>query len=238
MEQFKFAIGPYELFASVIGGLPLALAVYLAYDPTLSVQNISTIVQGNFSTQIALLFLLFSYLLGGLVQSLTWKYFMILCKIFKQNYHDYYGIMIENRNQMSEAPKPPLTGDHETLKSLEFEDKLVLLLREKVGNASNIHWIISRAKVYLREHNSPSAITAESYHASHVMYRNISFGFLLLGITILINLFRVGSVSFNPFPLIIISTTLSYLAFFRSLSFKQWHEKALLLGFYFAACDD
>jgi hypothetical protein len=238
MEQFKFAIGPYELFASVIGGLPLALAIDLAYDPTISAQNILTLVQGNFSTQIALVFLFFSYLLGGLVQSLTWKYFMALCKIFKQNHHDYYGMMIASRTQSAEDLKLLAADAAAGLKALNFEDNLALLLHKKVGYAANIDWINSRVKAYLREHNSPSAITAESYHASHVMYRNISFGLLFLGMTILTNLFRVGSFSLGSFLLILISIGLSYLAFFRSLSFKQWQEKALLLGFYFAACDD
>ena len=78
MEQFKFALGPYELFASIVGGLPLTLAICLAYNPTTSLQDIISIIQGNFSTQIAIVFIFFSYILGGLVQGITWKYFLIL----------------------------------------------------------------------------------------------------------------------------------------------------------------
>lgn len=235
MEQFKFALGPYELFASIIGGLPLTLAICIAFNPAINIQDSFSIIKGNFPTQIALVFILISYILGGLVQGITWQYFLILCKVFKQDYH-YFGSMIEDRNKSIEEIDKNIVNTN--LKTLEFEDKLILLLREKIGIPKKIDWLNPRINSYLKEHNRPSAITAESYQATHIMYRNISFGLLILGIIVLINLFRVRLFAFGPLVLILLSIVLSYIAFFRSLSFKRWHEREILLGFYFAACDD
>ncbi|MBD2464366.1 hypothetical protein H6G89_25505 [Oscillatoria sp. FACHB-1407] len=232
MEQFKFALGPYEVFASIIGGLPLTLAICLAFNPGIDLQAAISIIQGNFSTQIALVLILLSYLLGGLIQGITWKYFVFLCELFKQDYH-YFGSLIETRNRVIEEM------DKDThLKARDFEDKLTLLLREKVGIPKKIDWINPRVNSYLREHNRPSAITAESHQATHIMYRNISFGLLFLGLVSLINLLRANLFSVESLGLILLSIALAYIAFFRALSFKRWHERELLLGFYFAACDD
>ncbi|MCL1492076.1 MAG: hypothetical protein M1G31_15185 [Pseudanabaena sp. Salubria-1] len=66
------------------------------------------------------------------------------------------------------------------VKTLDFEDKLILLLREKIGIPKKISWMNARLTSYLKEHNRPSLITAESFQATHIMYRNISFGSLIL----------------------------------------------------------
>ena len=232
MEQFKFALGPYELFASIVGGFPLTLAICLAYNPTTSLQDIISIIQGNFSTQIAIAFIFFSYILGGLVQGITWKYFLILCQIFRQDYR-YFGNMIEDKNKSIKD-----IDETTDVKTLDFEDKLILLLREKIGIPKKISWMSARLTSYLKEHNRPSLITAESFQANHIMYRNISFGSLILSITILVNLFKVGQFSFYSLSFIILSIGLSLIAFLRSISFKKWHEREILLGFYFAAIDD
>ena len=39
MDLFKFALGPYEFFAAIIGGVPLVLAIVLLYNPAMSLQD-------------------------------------------------------------------------------------------------------------------------------------------------------------------------------------------------------
>ena len=39
MDKLKFALGPYEVLASIIGGSPLVLAIFLLYNPSGSLQN-------------------------------------------------------------------------------------------------------------------------------------------------------------------------------------------------------
>ena len=33
MDQFKFSLGPFELFSSIVGGVPLLIAGCLLYSP-------------------------------------------------------------------------------------------------------------------------------------------------------------------------------------------------------------
>jgi hypothetical protein len=229
MEQLKFALGPYETFASIVGGSPLILAIFLICNPYKNLQDIFLIIKSNLSIPVVLLVVFFSYVLGGSIQGITWRYFLFFCELFDQNYN-YFGNMISEKNalftQAVEIQAPPV---------LEFEDKLVLLLRDKVGIPKKMNWLNSRLTAYLKERSSQAVITAESHLANHIMYRNMSFGFLLLPIAILTNLLRTQSFTFEQPVLILLSLSISYMTFFRSLSFKRWHNRELLLGFYFSA---
>jgi hypothetical protein len=241
MDAFKFTLGPYELFASTIGGVPLVVVVYLLCNPAIALQGASSIFQGNFSIQMVIAFALVSYILGGIVQSVTWRYFLFLCKLFKRDYR-YFGSLLQDKAKTirahSEASAETLESKTASSTTLELEDKLVLLIQGKVGIPKKINWLIPRLESYLKEHNRPSIVTAESHQATHIMYRNLSFGLMLLGVTIFINLFRARLPAFETMALSLLSIGLSFIAFFRSLSFKKWHEREILLGFYFFACED
>jgi hypothetical protein len=231
MEQFKFSLGPYEIFASIVGGSPLVLAVFLICNPSNNLQNVFLTIKDNLSIPVVLLLVFFSYILGGSIQGITWKYFLFFCKFFHRDYN-YFGNMISEKNALLtqaaeiQAPSPSV---------LEFEDKLVFLLREKLGIPKNSDWLNDRLTAYLKEYSSQAVITAESYLANHIMYRNMSFGFLLLPIVLLVNLLRTRSFTFEQSVLILLFLLLSYMTFFRSLAFKGWHNRELLLGFYFSA---
>ena len=68
MEQLKFALGEYEIFASIVGGSPLVLAIFLICNPSNNFQNLLSTVNNNLSIPVALLIVFFSYILGSLVQ--------------------------------------------------------------------------------------------------------------------------------------------------------------------------
>lgn len=229
MEQLKFALGPYKIFASTVGGSPLVLGIFLVCNPSNNLQDVFLAIKNNLSIPVVLLVVFFSYILGGSIQGITWRYFLFFCKIFRRDYN-YFGNMISEKNalltQTSEIQAPSV---------LEFEDKLVLLLREKTGIPKNLDWLNARLTAYLKERSSQAVITAESYLANHIMYRNMSFGFLLLPIVLLVNLLRTRSFTFEQPMLILLFLLISYMTFFRSLSFKRWHNRELLLGFYFSA---
>lgn len=229
MEQFKFSLGPYEIFSSIVGGSPLVLAVFFICNPSNNLQDVFLTIKNNLSLPIVLVVVFFSYILGGSIQGITWRYFLFLCKLFRRNYN-YFGNMILEKNdlfmQADETQLPPV---------LEFEEKLVLLLREKVGIPKNLNWLNDRLTAYLKERSSQAVITAESYLANHIMYRNMSFGFLFLSITLLVNLLQTRLFTVGQPALIFLFLLISYMTFFRSLSFKKWHNRELLLGFYFSA---
>lgn len=233
MEQLKSALGPFELFASIVGGAPLAIAVFLIFNPAYTPYDLSLIVQNNLSGTAVLLLLFFSYILGGAIQGVTWRYFLALCKFFNHDYH-YFRAELFNRSPAAGSAAGPAgeTLDHP---ALEFEDKLVLLLREQMGMPKNIDWLDARLAAYLKAHDKASVTAAESHLANHIMYRNLSFGCVVLSVVVMINLFRAQSLTFEQPVLTLLLLGLAYVTFFRAASFKRYHQRDIVLGFYFTA---
>lgn len=230
MELLKFALGPYELFASVLGGLPLVLATFLLYNPAISLRAWVLLLQSSFSLPLIVLVAFFSYFLGTLIQGFSWKYFLALSRLLNQDFYYLSGPLIATGHARLKDVEA-----NADLTAFEFEDRLILLLREKVGIPKKISWIYSRIYAYLKENGSPSVLSADLYQASHIMLRSISFGMLVVGGVILLNLFRVNAFSWEQLALALAAVALAYVAFLRSSSFKRWHSRDLLLGFYFAA---
>lgn len=233
MELLKFALGPYELFASILGGMPLVLAIFLLYNPAISLRAWVLLLQSSFSLPLIVLLAFFSYFLGMLMQGFTWKFFLALSKLLNR---DFYYL----RSQLIAANYARLKEVEASadLAAFEFEDRLILLLREKIGIPENVSWIYARIYAYLKEKGSPAVISADVYQASHIMLRNISFGLLVVGGVILLNLLRIKVFSWEQLVLAGAAIALAYVAFLRSSSFKRWHSRDLLLGFYFAAYKD
>ncbi|PZO60342.1 MAG: hypothetical protein DCF15_02325 [Phormidesmis priestleyi] len=230
MDQLKFSLGPYELFSSILGGMPLLLAFCLLYNPVSSIQELVPVVQKNSSIAIALSLLFISYILGGTVQSLTWRYFKLLCTLLNEDYRYFGNLIHEKENWLLQQ------GAQVDKSSLDFDGRLVLRLQEKTGISQENKFIESRVAAYLREHNRQASLSAAELHlANHIMYRSWSFGFCLLSVVLLINLFRTPTHPFEQWILPLLSLGFAYLTFFRALHFKRWNNRELLLGFYFAA---
>lgn len=229
MDQLKFTLGPYEFFASIIGGSPLFVALLLLFNPVASPQDLFLIFKNNLSTSTALMSAFVSYILGGGIQGISWRYFLALCRLFKRSYY-YFGDMIPQKHRIL-----PRNATEIADLELEFEDRLVLLLRDKTGIPNKINWLDARLTSYLKEHGSQASATAELHLVNHIMYRNLSLGFLILGLTFLFNILRVQSFILEQSILTLLLLSLSYTMFFRSLSFKKWHNRELLLGFYFSS---
>ena len=227
MEQLKYSLGPFELFASIVGGSPFILAGLLIYNPVESLIDLVPVIQNSGTVAIALTALFLSYIIGGTIQGLSWRYFLLLCRIFNQDYL-YFGTRLTVREQIlkqSDVSEP-----------LEFEDRVVLQLRDKIGIPKNLDWMNSRLKSYLREQNSPSVAAADTFIASHIMYRNLSLGCLILCVVNLLNAVRLGSL--EPLILTPVIAYSATLMFWRSISFKRWQNRTLILGFYFSVTKD
>ncbi len=230
MEQLKNSLGPYELFAAIIGGSPFILAVFLIYNPLESLMDLANVVQtlgsGGGALAIALTILFLSYIIGGTVQGLTWRYFLLLCRLFNKEYL-YLG------NQLIERDRALKQQEPQDASSLEFEDRLVLLLRQEIGIPKKSDWMNSRLRSYLRERNSPSVAASDTLIASHIMYRNLSLGCLIICLVSFVNAIRLGAL--EPLMIIPILGYAAYLMFWQSVSFKKWQNRDLILGFYFAS---
>ncbi|MEM8808674.1 MAG: hypothetical protein AAGF01_21880 [Cyanobacteria bacterium P01_G01_bin.38] len=233
MESFKFSLGPYEIFSSIIGGIPLFLAGCLSYNPVSSLQDLVPTVQNNASVAISLVILFISYILGKIIQGLSWWYFLRLCRFFNENYR-YFGNLNTHSKKLLEKPELNIAST-----SLSFEDRLVLLLHRRVGIPEKNSRLDARITSFLREHNRQAALsTAELHMATHIMYRGWSLGFFVLSLVLLINLFRTPTLTFEQWALPFGSLFFAYITFLRAVKLKQWHNRDLLLGFYFAASEE
>jgi multisubunit Na+/H+ antiporter MnhB subunit len=63
----------------------------------------------------------------------------------------------------------------------------------------------------------------------------LSFGFLVLALALVANIFRTPSVSFELVTLPLISLILCLSAFRRAVSFRRWRFREILLSFYHLA---
>jgi hypothetical protein len=231
MKSLNFSLGPFEIFAAIMGGLPLFFACFLLYHPTGSLQDLVPIVRQNASVAIAVVILSFSYVLGGVAQSPSWRYFLLLCKLFRQDFN-YFG-----HNPIQESNKRLLqAGMPLSLEALSFEDKLVVLLHKELDIQQETGWMAGRLKAYLREREKQSVLNdSERYLATHIMYRTWSLGFFAMSAVLVFNLFRVSPLTFELWLLPWGAIAFAFLTFYNAVKFKRWHSRELLLGFYFAA---
>jgi hypothetical protein len=230
MEQLKFTLGPYEFFAAIIGGSPLVIAIFLLLNPIRDLNDFFLTLSNQLSIPVVVAAAFCSYLLGGAIQGVSWRYFLFCCGRLHKSYR-YFGDMIALKNAQL-----PEVKELAEVSELEFEDKLVLLLRQEIGIPQNLNWLDARLMAYLKEMGSQALVTAELHLVNHIMYRNLSINFLILSAAFLLNLLRVQSSVLEQIVFIVLLLLIAYLTFFRSLSFKKWQNRELLLGFYFSVC--
>ena len=229
MDQPKFSIGPYELFSSIIAGVPLLLAVVLIYRPISGLRDLIPTIKDSSTIPVAVTFILTVYILGGLSSFATWRYFLLLCRVFKMDY-SYLGTTI-----LKKMAKINPDLDKVKIESLEFVDRLTALLLKKVGHIERLSHLDARLMPYLRLYALPTALVAESYLALHIMYRGLSFGFLILALALMLNILRTPSISFEQIMLPLISLVLCLSAFRRAVSFRRWRYREILISFYHLA---
>jgi len=229
MDQFKFSIGPFELFSSTMAGTPILFAIFLLYQPIASLRDIIPVIRANSMISIFVSLVIISYLLGGLCSAVTWRYFLYICKIFKIDY-SYLGMRILEKMKKIEKVPPDLR-----LEALDFEDRLIYLLIQKIGFVKRLSLLDARLISYLRLHSMQTVSIAESHLAIHIMYRTLSFGFLLLSFVLLINIFRTDNLTLELITLPIFSIVLSVAAFRMAVSFRKWRNREIVLCFYHLA---
>lgn len=209
----------------------MTLAVFIFLNPATNLKDLINTIPSSLTFQEAILLAVVSYFLGGLIQGITWKCFVIMCKFFRRDWQRF-----KDDAAFQKIKDYRLLHEESLIDKKDFEHKLALLVQEKIGIPQNIEWLDFRLHSYLKENNRPSSMTVDSHQATHIMYRNLSFGFLFLGVVLSINSFR--SFSFDKIFLLVIAVVLSYIALLRAISFKQWYRREALFGFYFAASNE
>ncbi len=229
MDQLKFSLGPYELFSSILAGAPQLLCLLLLYRPISGMAELLPIIKDNSSFSIAATIILSCYLLGSLSSGITWNYFLFLCWLFGVDY-SYFGKVVLQK--MAEIKSNP---ERMSAESLDFEERLAVLLLKKIGSIEALGMLDARLIPYLRLHSLPTISVVETYLAQHIMLRALSFGFLLLTIVLAINIFRVPVFRFEQILMLLGAFLISLLAFRRSISFRKWRYREILLTFYHLA---
>src|SRR5262245_27158093 len=93
MDQRNFSIGPYQLISSIIAGAPLLLTGIIIYQPISGARYLILTIKDASSIPVAVTLILSAYILGGLSSIVTWRYFLLLCRVFKMDY-SYLGNVV------------------------------------------------------------------------------------------------------------------------------------------------
>lgn len=232
MEQLKFSIGPYELFSSIIAGVPLSLAAFILYYPISSLRDLIPTIKNNSSFSILITLVMISYIIGGIQQGFTWQYFKITCNLLKKDYGHIGTSVMEKLGNMTRDEEQTNVGP------LSFEGQVAALLVKKIGTPDTIAQIDERLMPYIRKRDFANASAAESYLAIHIMYRNLSFGFLVLTLVLVINIFRVQAHNFEQYLLPLLCAVASYVSLSRSVAFRRWRFREIILSFYYLANEE
>jgi len=225
MDYFKYAFSPYQLFSSLISGVPILFCLFLLFTPAAELQayNLGK-VKDLFSISTLLLFIA-STIVGGSISGLTFGYFKILCKIFRKDYKFLEKKLLQNFDTID-----VLVGKEEFL-NMNYDDRLSYIVKQHIGPtpypAANF-----RLLPYIRQFGGPLMNQIESYVAFHIMYRNLSFGFLLVAFISIGLLFYWKSAGYIYISIAIIALPLSMLSFLRSVVLRQWWVREGLNGFF------
>ena len=225
MDYFKNSFSPYELFSSLISGIPILFCLFLLFTPAreLQVYDLGK-VRDLFSISTLLIFIA-GAIISGSISGLTFRYFKIMCKIFKKDYQFLEKKLFRNFDDIG------VLVDKEKFLNMSYDDRLSYIVKQHIGTttypASNF-----RLLPYIRQFGGPLMNQIESYIAFHIMFRNISFGFLLLTLISIGLLFYWKSAIYIYVLLAIIALPLSILSFLRSVVLRQWWVREGLNGFY------
>lgn len=223
MDQFKFSLGPYELFSSIISGVPLLVAIYLGFSGDFSVElePLSWLGEVSFAAFITVAVL--SYFTGAVMSGFSFKYFKMLSGIVKEDYRKTERKLLKELSTVAVS--------NSSLEDEHFETRLAYMVKKQLGDTP-YRWVCPRLMPYLRKHAPHLGAHADQLMAQKIMLRNISFGFFVLAITLLV---KVLVFDYGFVQLYIVSLICFYVAFFsfkRALTFRGWWARDILYSFY------
>ena len=224
MESIKNSIGPFEIFSSFISGIPILFSFYLLFIPNAKLELNELILQATISN--LTLIIIICYLIGGAVSGISYKYLKFLSKLLRKDHLAIEKSFLENIKEI----KSKYSKDE--FIELKLEDRIAYLVKVHIG-ISKLAWVNDRLLPYIRKKDPSSAQKAQSHIAISIMYRNLSLGFLILTISILIFLFfnKAYASLYYIFP--ILSLVFSYLTINQAISFRHWWSRDVLLSFYY-----
>lgn len=229
MDQFKFSIGPYELFSGFISGLPLLLSLHVWYFPLFDIKLLLEKIVQNSSLAMVFLVIVISYMAGGLISGFTWVFFKTGYRVFRFAIKRKLGGIRQALLGGLDAAASAMSA--EQFLASKFEDRLAYMVKRQYGS-SKPDWALHRLKPFLREHSPAISIMADSYLAIHIMYRNLSFGFFVLSFVLVRSVFMRGTIWDEHAAYLVVAALFAVAAFLRALAYSHWCDREILLGYY------
>ncbi len=229
MESIKSSIGPFEIFSSFISGIPIVFSFYLIFIPGAKLELNELILKATFSN--LTLIIIICYLIGGSISGISYKYLKLCAKILRKDHLAIEKSFLENIDNI----KTKYSKDE--FLEMYLEDRIAHLVKVHIG-ISKLSWVNDRLLPYIQKKDFKSAQKAQNHVAISIMYRNLSLGFLILTISIIIFLIlnkAYGSL-YYIFP--VLSLVFSYLAINQAISFRHWWSRDVLLSFYYLNIDE
>lgn len=232
MDQLKFSLGPHEIFSMFFSGIPLMLSIYILMTPANELSKVNLNVLNNISLTSFLGIIIASSILGGLISGITWIYFKVISRVFRVDYSKLEKKLLENFDTIN------IIINKEDFLKLNYNDRLTYMIKHHIGAGSKFPWANFRLLPYVRKVGGSIIDTIDYQIATHLMYRNLSFGFLLVSVTSIIRLLTTPSIFFIYLSIASIALILSIVAFLRAIVHRQWWVRDGLNGFYNVKIND
>jgi hypothetical protein len=225
VERLRIQPGPYDIFASTVGGMPYVASVALLSEPNSTPQQMASALIRNASLTTVATLLLVSYIAGTAASVFSWPVFLRAAALFRHDFRYIRG------NRLQDGVVEGDQRDHLT-------DALITGVRETFGYAATPSRLDGRIAAYLATHGQQEILhIADNLQVMHIMARNLHLGLAILSVVSLVRT-RWSE------PAVVMSITLaaacviaSYGTLIRAVHFKIWHSRTLALGFYFDTID-
>lgn len=234
MQQARILITPYELFSSAFGGVTIVMAIILMYSDITDFPSLYELMKTSITIKDIIVMFIASYLLGGLTAGITFRIYNFVRKIFKMN-NKYYEINISNIQKFHEDLK---VLSKQEFMQLQYLERLSYLLSKKVNNINSFYKSIISVIPYIRKQDLLSARSIDHHMAQHIMYRGISFGFILMAGVIAFKIYQLEVMSVDSIIFLFVILLGSVASFTKSHNFIRWHRREILNSFYQIAFDD
>jgi hypothetical protein len=229
MDKLNVSIGPFELFSSLISGLPVLISALLWFYPTVDIDTINATLAKYSSLTMIILVIIASFIIGNLISGFTWRVLAICVKVFrfmiKRDLLRIERLLLGNLEETSSQL------NRKEFLSLDFKGRLAYMVKRLIGG-TELAFVCNNLLPYLRQNATANAAAADAYIAMHIMLRNLWFGFLLLTIVLIRSAIIESAIVSAYTVLAIIVFVFSLAAFHRALVFKGWWSREILIGFY------
>jgi hypothetical protein len=226
MDNFKYNLGPFEMFSNLLSGIFILAGICIIIFPKSDFHQLFNMFSTIPLMPNLIIYIILSYILGAGIGGVSYAYLKFLCKVFRQDYISMENTLLKDLNDLKVKIKI------EDFYDLPFEKRLAYMVNQYIALPKLSH-VNDYLLPYLRDRCSNVAAKSDTFISSSIMNRNLSFGFLVAAFGFLSCIIFSESTWITFLIVILICLMLAVFFFFRSLKFKEWWSREVLLGFYY-----